>query len=277
MRWARARRLVGLFALVAGLLAACVVEERRKSRFDGDGGEGGTAPASDGGAGGGGASGGSGGSGGSAAAAGSAGTAGTAGTGGCSHAAPNDCLGAQTLEPIAGDDGTDLRVAQGTTSMYLKVFVAETVSSAISFPPLQFTARLDNSPGMDFDLYAYDGGEEPTCGATPVVAASDPAVIIGSWPDQLTTDDGRWFVFRVEHQGGEHCGSAAEWTLTLAGNYAPECTDDSICDGDDHCVCPDCWSDADCNDPGSCEDDGECETESEGCDCADCEPTPYCL
>ncbi|MBU0610811.1 MAG: hypothetical protein KKI08_23195, partial [Armatimonadetes bacterium] len=175
------------------------------------------------------------------------------------------------------DAGGDIRVATGTTSMFVKVYVAETVGSIVSFPPLKFTARLDNSPDMDFDLLAYDGGMEPTCDAEPVVADDEPALVQGSWPDNLNNDDGRWFVFEVKHAGGNKCGAAARWTLTIAGNYAPSCDTDGSCTGQDDCVCPDCWQDANCNNPSNCNDDGECKTNDEGCVCGDCAPTPYCL
>lgn len=259
-------------ALALGLLCACSGDDETDGRFDNTGpitGVGGQ------GAGGGtglsGAAGGTGGTGGTGA------TGGTGGTGGCSYEAPNSCLGADTIQEIAGDDGGDLRVVTGRTSKYLKVFVAETVGSMVSFPPLKFTARLDNSPGMDFDLHVYGPGDEPRCEGDPTIATSDPAVVQSTWGDSLNSDDGRWFVFAVRYQSGNDCGSAAEWTFTLAGNYAPSCDTDGTCDGSDDCVCPDCVQDAQCTDPSNCSDDGECDTDDEGCVCADCSPTPYCL
>lgn len=203
----------------------------------------------------------------------------TTGAGGaaCDYDAPNSCLSADTLTAIAGDAGTDLRVVRGTTARFVKVFVAETVGSVISFPDLKFAARLDNSPSMDFDLKVYVGDDEPHCDGQTVTATTEPAVVVGTWEDQLNNDDGRWIIFEVAYVGGTACGSAAEWTLTIAGNHAFDCDTNGVCDGDDDCVCPDCDSHPSCAAPGSCDDDGTCDTTNEGCGCADCEGTPACL
>lgn len=154
----------------------------------------------------------------------------TTGVGGggntCNYDAPNSCLSADTVTEIAGDAGEDVRVISGTTERFIKVFVAETVGSVISYPDLKFTARLDNSPGMDFDLHVYAADSEPHCDEEAVEATTEPAIVVGSWNDDLNSDDGRWMVFEIVYAGGQECGQNAEWTLTIAGNCdAVECVE----------------------------------------------------
>lgn len=148
-----------------------------------------------------------------------------AGAGGpsCDYDAPNSCLSADTITEIAGDAGEDVRVIHGTTSRFVKVFVAETVGSVISYPDLRFAARLDNSANMDFDLHVYVADAEPHCDGDLVSATLEPAVIVGAWDDRLNSDDGRWMIFEVSHEGGTACDADAEWTLTIAGNCDETC------------------------------------------------------
>lgn len=266
--------------VVASFVATggCLVEEAEpEGRFDkkddGDGGSGLETPATSG-VGGGAVSG----SGSSTASTGSgAGTTGSGGNGGCSYEPANGCLDADLIEQMAGDDGSDQRVIKGTKGQFVKVFVAETVSSWVSFPELALTARLDNSPGMDFDLVVYDGGAMPSCDGDSYELTESGNYLTASWGDDKNNDDGRWWVFEVQHASGSQCGSAAEWTLTLASNFAPECATDGACTTDDDCVCGDCAADAFCSDPANCADDGVCDPYSEGCGCGDCASTPACF
>jgi hypothetical protein len=273
----RALLWVGL-ALAAGAAACVVEEEGDRERFadDGEGGAGAEHVNTTTGAGAGG-SGAAGAGGGSTSGTGGSGSSSGVGAGpGCSYDPPNSCLSAETIEQIAGDTGTDLRSYTGRTGQFFKVFVAEAVSSAISYPDLKFAARLDQS-AVDFDLRVYDGGAEPGCDGAPVDADDDPAVITGSWEDSLNSDDGRWVVFEVRYASGDACGADAEWTFTLAGNYDIRCNPDGVCNEDDDCVCPDCDADAYCSDASHCSDDATCDTYSEGCGCGDCAGTPACL
>jgi hypothetical protein len=268
-------------AVLSVLWGGCVIEEEpeERTRFDDEGqtaqtgtgsGAGGLQTTVSVGMGGAGASG----SGGSST---SVTTGSGAGGPGCNYDSPNSCLSADTITEIAGDAGTDVRVVKGTTSRFVKVFVAETVGSVISYPDLKFVARLDNSPNMDFDLNVYVADTEPHCNGELVTATSDPAVVAGSWGDSLNSDDGKWMVFEVFHAGGSACGQDAEWTLTIAGNHQVNCNTDGTCGDDDDCACPDCDSDPSCMAPGSCDDDGTCDTANEGCGCTDCTGTPVCL
>ncbi len=268
---------VAALSLLSVAWVGCAVEEdtAERSRFEEDGVQVGV-----GGAGVGGQSTVSGGNGAGSTGAGGASTAVTTGAGAgpnCDYDSPNSCLSADTITEIAGDAGTDVRVIRGTTSRFIKVFVAETVSSVFSYPDLKFAAHLANSPGMDFDLNAYVADTQPHCNGQLTSATSEPAVVAGVWNDSLNSDDGRWMVFEVAYAGGSSCDSAAEWTLTIAGNYEIRCDTNGICDAGDDCVCPDCDADTACMDPGSCDDDDFCDTESEGCGCNDCQGTPACL
>jgi len=191
---------------------------------------------------------------------------------GCSYAAPSGCTNADTLPAMPGDEGNEQRVVRGTTNRFIKVFVSENVGSWVSHPELSFSAVLQNSSGMDFDLYVHQGGESPVCGE-PFHVPNGP--VTATWNDDLNSDDGMWWVFEVRHESGGACGAAAEWTLTINSNHAPSCETDNQCTTADHCVCSDCDTDEYCS--NSCNDDGTCNSFTEGCGCADCAGTPFCL
>jgi|HubBroStandDraft_6_1064221.scaffolds.fasta_scaffold345013_3 hypothetical protein len=107
----------------------------------------------------------------------------------------------------------------GTTSQWFKVLVND-VHEYFSSPPDSFTATLTSPPGMRFDLYAYEGtigGTMTDCDAPAIHPMGDPETISDQWPGSDGTTN-RWLVFEVRYISGTACGSAAQWTLTVAGN-----------------------------------------------------------
>ena len=147
----------------------------------------------------------------------------SSGTGGagCDYKAPTACAGSETLPAIAGDKGNDARIAKGTTSKWFKVQVNEVVSSIISFPQLSYTASLTTPPGMDFDLFEYDGTTStPSCSGNPKHALGNPESVSDSWGDTLNSDDTRWLTLEVRYVSGEMCPSD-QWVLTVKGHTIP--------------------------------------------------------
>jgi hypothetical protein len=172
--------------------------------------------------------------GGAAAGAGSGGEAGGGGSGGaagqgtgaggqgaeggsCSFASYNNCFGAEVLPTIAGDDGSDVSTAQGARARWFKIFVEESVSSIIDYPPLSFTASLQSPAGTNYDLYVYFGDNGGTnCAAVPLQGGGSPETVHSSWGDNMGTDDGTWLSVEVRYVSGDDC--ASQWTLSIAGN-----------------------------------------------------------
>jgi len=147
----------------------------------------------------------------------------SSGTGGvgCDYNETNDCNGSDTLSAIDGDRNSDKRTVQGTTSKWFKVLVNEAVSSLISYPQLSYTATLDTPPGMDFDLFVYDGSTStPSCGGNPKHAAGSPEAVSESWGDSLGVDDTQWLTLEVRYITGDMCPSDP-WTLTVKGHTKP--------------------------------------------------------
>ena len=169
------------------------------------------------GGGGDGASSGGGGAGGAAGGEGGQGT-GAGGQGGnCNFSAPNSCITAQQLPSIAGDDGNDVRSAQGTSSKWFQIQVVESVSSIIDYPPLSFTATLVSPPTTSYDLYVYFGDSGGIyCNAVPLHGTGNPATVYDSWGDNIGTDDTTWLVVEVRYVSGHDCSTP--WSLTIAGN-----------------------------------------------------------
>ncbi|MFK5065514.1 hypothetical protein, partial [Klebsiella pneumoniae] len=91
---------------------------------------------------------------------------------------------------IDGDQNMDTRVESGTTSKWYKIYIHEGVSSIISYPPLSYTATLENPAGMHFDLYSYRGDvSNPNCQVNPLEGVGDPLSISEQWGDNKGTDD----------------------------------------------------------------------------------------
>ena len=139
--------------------------------------------------------------------------------GGCDFSAPEDCLGAEELTQIDGDQNHDTRMATGTTSRWFKLYIHEGVSSVISFPDLSYKATLEVPPGMKYDLYSYLGdGSTPDCNGNPLQGVGDPEVVAEKWSDSAGSDDSLWFTFEVRYVSGGLCDSTSQWKLTVEGN-----------------------------------------------------------
>jgi len=224
----RAASLAGSSALCAALAAACARGSAETSGYETlpgggtpsttttttTGGHGGEPAHGGGGAGarGGGGHGGDGGQGGQGNQGGHGGEGGS-----CNFSAPNTCLTGEVLSTIAGDDGNDVSMAQGVGSKWLKIFVEESVSSLIDYPPLSFTATLQSPGGATYGLYVYvgdDGGID--CNATPLVGGGSPPSVHSEWSDTPAVDDGTWLAVEVRYLSGSNCQSL--WTLTIQGN-----------------------------------------------------------
>jgi hypothetical protein len=144
--------------------------------------------------------------------------AGSGGHGGsCDFSAPNSCITTQQLPSIAGDDGNDVRSAQGIGSKWFEIFVEESVSSIIDYPPLSFTATLVSPPTTSYDLYVYFGDSAGiSCSAVPLHGTGNPAIVSDTWGDNIGTDDSTWLVVEVRYVSGHDCST--QWSLTIAGN-----------------------------------------------------------
>ncbi len=139
----------------------------------------------------------------------------------CDYSALNSCPASETLSAVDGDQHSDTRTIKGTTSRWFKVLVSEAVSSFISFPKLSYTATLATPPGMDFDLFEYDGTiSTPSCSGNPKHATGNPEAVSSSWGDTLGVDDTRWLTLEVRYISGEMCPSNP-WTLTVKGHTNP--------------------------------------------------------
>lgn len=139
----------------------------------------------------------------------------------CDYSPPNTCLTSETLSAVDGDRHSDTRTVEGTTSKWLKVLVSEAVSSFLSFPKLSYKATLVTPPGMDFDLFEYDGTiSTPSCSGNPKHASGSPEAVTATWGDTLGVDDTRWITLEVRYIAGEMCPSDP-WTLTVKGHTNP--------------------------------------------------------
>jgi hypothetical protein len=140
---------------------------------------------------------------------------------GCDYAALNTCPSSEQMSPVDGDQNNDTRTLKGTTSKWFKVLVNEAVSSLISYPQLSYTATLTTPPGMDFDLFEYDGSfSTPSCSGNPKHATGNPESVTDTWGDTLAAEDTRWLTLEVRYISGEMCPSDP-WTLTVKGHTNP--------------------------------------------------------
>ena len=139
----------------------------------------------------------------------------------CDYQPLNTCPTSDTLSAVDGDQNNDTRTVKGITSKWFKVLVNEAVSSLISYPQLSYTATLATPPGMDFDLFEYDGSvSTPSCSGSPKHASGSPESVTDTWGDTLTVDDTRWLTLEVRYISGEMCPSDP-WTLTVKGHTNP--------------------------------------------------------
>ena len=139
----------------------------------------------------------------------------------CDYKALNTCPTSDTLSAVDGDQNNDTRTIKGTTSKWFKVLVNEAVSSIISYPQLSYTATLATPPGMDFDLFVYNGSfSTPSCSGTPKHASGNPESVNDTWADTIGTEDTRWLTLEVRYISGEMCPSDP-WTLTVKGHTNP--------------------------------------------------------
>ncbi len=149
-----------------------------------------------------------------------AGGSGAGGQGGsCNFAAPNTCTAPKKLSQIRGDKGSDTRTDTGVGSMWFKIYVEESVSSIIDFPPLSYTATLQSPAGMDYDLYIYTGDDKGIdCQDSPNKGSGTPEKIKQQWGDTIAVEDGTWLSIEVRYVSGSACGPADNWTFTIKGN-----------------------------------------------------------
>jgi hypothetical protein len=145
----------------------------------------------------------------------------SSGTGGagCDYGATNDCPASEILSTIDGDQNSDTRTVKGTTSKWFKVLVNEAVSSVFN-DPISYTATLATPPGMDFDLFEYDGTTTtPSCAGNPKHAIGNPELVSETWSDSNGSDD-KWLTLEVRYISGDMCPSDP-WTLTVKGHTTP--------------------------------------------------------
>lgn len=155
-----------------------------------------------------------------------AGTSGTpdgGGNAGASCASPNACSGAVDLGQVRGDNGADVKTADGHTSQWFKIRVTED-DNAITGLDLWMTATLTSPPGTNFDLYLYvPNSDTLECSAithqSTSASSTDSATAKfgedGLWSNG--SDDSRTITVEVRHVSGT-CDPSKKWTLSLAGN-----------------------------------------------------------
>ncbi|MGK4007493.1 hypothetical protein WMF31_33035 [Sorangium sp. So ce1036] len=135
----------------------------------------------------------------------------------CDYGAPAMCSGAEALREIAGDVGSDSVVTRGSTSRWFKINIADDSGST---DRISFTARLTSPPGMNFDLFVYQGDSDaPDCYASGTKGTGSPdEVVAAGWNDVPIFETNRWLSIEVRYVSGTACGSEATWTLTVQGN-----------------------------------------------------------
>jgi hypothetical protein len=137
------------------------------------------------------------------------------GPGSC-HDAPHPCTEAEDLGAINGDQGSMTVTATGSTSRWLALNVAEISYNSRN---VSYRATLTSPPGVDWDLYVYNGTVDGfDCAAQPTVASGDPETVYKTWSDENGVDDSRIIGFEVRWVSGEACVDAAAWTLTVEGH-----------------------------------------------------------
>ncbi len=139
--------------------------------------------------------------------------------GSCTFAASDACATAQMLPSVAGDTGHDHQSTTGASSAWIAIEVTESNDLPVS---LSYKATLTSPPGIEYQLFAYDGSKNGTnCGANPKAGSGSPSVVDESWSDNWGSDDSKWIVLEVRHiSGGENaaCDPTATWTLSVDGN-----------------------------------------------------------
>lgn len=112
-----------------------------------------------------------------------------------------------------------MRTASGTTSKWFRIFVAEGVSSIISYPALSYTVTLASPPSTKYDLYVYDGdGNAPDCLGNAKKGVGTPESVSDKWGDSVGSDDGKWIAIEVRYVSGDACGPGDTWNLTVEGH-----------------------------------------------------------
>ncbi len=134
----------------------------------------------------------------------------------CDYSAPGDCIAAEEIASIDGDSNNDMRNVSGTTEYWYRIYVAE---ASVLSTDLSFSATLTSPPGINWDLYVYQGDSTaPKCFADPDKALGDPDTATFSWSDTFGSEDGRWYNLEVRYAGGSACGVDATWNLAVVGN-----------------------------------------------------------
>ncbi len=124
------------------------------------------------------------------------------------------------LEAVSGDDGSAVSQS-GSGSTWFLVHVQET-NGNIFEEDLSYTVELESPPGVDYDLYVYEGPQDgaPDCSVVAVQGTGEGGVetVSASWDDDQGIggqDDSLWLAIEIVHATGNDC--AAQWTLTVTG------------------------------------------------------------
>lgn len=142
----------------------------------------------------------------------------------CDYTHPNTCPSAEAMPDVAGDENGPTITKTGSTSKWFKVHITEESGSIIE-EDLSYTVTLISPPGMDYDLYVHQSGQDQPqdCNVNPKVGQpqNGAEVVSDSWDDDQGfggEDDPVWLSIEVRHVSGGECGPNAEWTLTVKGH-----------------------------------------------------------
>lgn len=135
----------------------------------------------------------------------------------------NTCPNATNLGTVRGDTGSDVVSATGYQSQWLYVSVTE-ADSGFPGSDLYMVAQLTSPPGVNFDLYIYEGQTNPPlqCSSVKRQSTSTAALdeISHSWGEGFIpngSDDSKLITIEVRWVSGT-CDPGKKWSLTVYGN-----------------------------------------------------------
>ncbi len=142
-------------------------------------------------------------------------------TDGCDLITPDTtCEMAIALDAVSGDDGS-MVAETGSGATWFLVQVQET-NGNIFEEDLSYTVALESPPGVDYDLYVYEGPQDgdPDCEAVPEQGIGEGGLeaVSADWDDDQGIggqDDSLWLAIEIVHVTGDACD--AQWTLTVTG------------------------------------------------------------
>jgi hypothetical protein len=146
------------------------------------------------------------------------------GDGGTTSCGPvNTCPNATNLGTVRGDTGSDVVSATGYQSQWLFVNVTE-ADSGFPGSDLYMVAQLTSPPGVNFDLFIYEGNTNPPlqCSSVKRQSTSTAALdeISHSWGEGFIpngSDDSKLITIEVRWVSGT-CDPSKKWSLTVYGN-----------------------------------------------------------